>query len=426
MNLYVLFHYLRMNNTTTTETKSKKIEEAAKLHDSFYLYDEAGIITQTTTLKEAFPSVKFLYSVKCNPNSHVLKTIFGQGFGADAASVNEVLMSEEAGLTKDEIYFSAPGKTQTDIEKIIDKAIIIADSLNEIERIEAVAVKRDIKINTGVRVNPNFQFYESGSHDIGCPSKFGIDEEQLLSYLHNYHSQNVQITGIHVHMRSQELDALVMKRYYTKVIAMADTIQKECGIKLEYINLGSGIGISYSDQDSPLNLSDLGAMAEHEIQVFKEKYPNVRFMIETGRYVVCQNGVYVTKVLDRKISYGKTFIIVKNTLNGFIRPSLERLIAHYTGGKPTFSSEPLFTRFNVFKISALKEKRECEVVTVVGNLCTATDVIAEDIELPKLECGDVITVSNAGSYGAVLSPMQFSSQDKPVELFLNNKGIIEY
>lgn len=405
-----------------------KIEEVSKVHDSFYVYDETKIVTQINALKEAFPSAIFLYSVKCNPNKHVLKAIFSQGFGADAASVNEVLMAVEAGLKKDEIYFSAPGKTQADIEKTIDRAVIIADSLSEIGRIEAVATKKGISVNIGVRINPNFQFRRD---DAGCPSKFGIDEEQVVSYLHNHHSLNVRVTGIHVHVRSQELDASVLKRYHKNIMAMADKIQEDCGIELEYINMGSGIGVPYSDQDLPLDLKELGAAAESEMRAFKEKHPNVKFMIESGRYVVCQSGTYVTKVLDRKTSHGKTYLIVKNTLNGFVRPSLERLVAHYTEGRPAFSSEPLFTQLNAFRISASKggirgEDDVEENVTIVGNLCTATDVIAEGIRLPKLECGDVIMISNAGAYGAVLSPMQFSSQDKPVEVFLNDEGLIEY
>lgn len=132
--------------------------------------------------------------------------------------------------------------------------------------------------------------------------------------------------------------------------------------------------------------------------------------------------MYVTTVLDKKISYGKTYIIVKNTLNGFIRPSMARMVEKYASEILPEPSEPLFTCKDAFEFITLKENIDMEKVTLVGNLCTATDSIVEDINLSRLECGDVIIITNAGSYAAVLSPMQFSSQEKPVELFMTKNG----
>jgi diaminopimelate decarboxylase len=140
-------------------------------------------------------------------------------------------------------------------------------------------------------------------------------------------------------------------------------------------------------------------------------------MIETGRYITCKSGVYVTKVVDRKVSCGKTILILKNTLNGFCRPSFEQMFTR-CGGTDTAAIEPLFTRNGAFQFATLKDNIETEVVTIFGNLCTGNDIVATDIELPYLSCGDIVIINNAGSYAAVISPMQFSSQEGPAEIFL--------
>ena len=131
----------------------------------------------------------------------------------------------------------------------------------------------------------------------------------------------------------------------------------------------------------------------------------------------------MTKVLDRKTSYGKTYLILKNTLNGFLRPSMARLIMSCAAEEPT-GKEPLFTKENAFAFMTLRESAPKEKVTLMGNLCTAADMIADNIELPCLEEGDCLIITNAGSYAAVLSPMRFSSQERPQEFFLTMDGMI--
>ncbi len=119
---------------------------------------------------------------------------------------------------------------------------------------------------------------------------------------------------------------------------------------------------------------------------------------------------------------GKNFIILNNTLNGFIRPSLAQLIASYSSDENPRGCEPLFSGKDAYDFIALNDESEQEMVTLVGNLCTSADVIAKDIFMPRLKCGDVVVITNAGSYAAVLSPMQFSSQTPPAQLFLDTAG----
>ncbi len=294
---------------------------------------------------------------------------------------------------------------------------MIADSIDEIKRIEAAAERLGENVEIGIRLNPDFSF----DGNAGRPSKFGIDEEQAIAFLKSSDLCRIKITGIHVHLKSQELEADVLASYYSKVLRLAEKFENLCG-GLKYVNMGSGMGISYSPQDTPLDVMRLAAAVESRLNTFRTRYPDTKIIIETGRYVVGKSGFYVTKVTDRKTSYGRTYLILKNTLNGFLRPSLAKLVAHYSGEASPDGSEPLFTSTDAFEFLTLKEDARLETVTLTGNLCTASDVVAEDLQMPHLVCGDSVIITNAGSYGAVLSPMQFSSQEKPIELFLNKNG----
>lgn len=397
--------------------QEKIISMLADKWDSFYLYDEKGILQSTSYLKSYFPQVHFLYSIKCNPNPNVLHCVFEQGFGADAASIGEVLLAKDAGLPANQIYYSAPGKSRGDIENSIGKAVLIADSVNEILRIQAVAQQMGEVVSIGIRINPDFTF----SGDGGKASKFGIDEKQALAFAEKNPCKNIKITGIHVHVKSQELNAATLAAYYERMFQLAEKFMRISG-PLEYVNLGSGMGIPYAMSDAPLDIPMLSGAVQNRFDEFRAAHPSTKILIEVGRYAVCKSGLYVTKVMDKKTSHGTTYLILKNTLNGFIRPSLAKLVEHYAVEESPASSEPLFTARDAFQFLTLKDEAPSETVTLVGNLCTATDVIAENIPMPHLECGDTVIITNAGGYAAVLSPLQFSSQERPAELFLTQSG----
>ncbi len=396
------------------------IARQAEQHDSFYLYDENRIIQDMTRLKRNFPQVEFLYSVKCNPNPHVVRSVFGQGFGADAASLREVLLAREAGLPKEQIFYSAPGKTLSDLREALSQSVIIADSLGELKRLDQASGESGTDICAGVRLNPSFSFFGGE----GQASKFGIDEEQFYDFLKESPLEHVSITGIHVHLRSQELQVSALAGYYENMLALAERVRQALGRELEYVNMGSGMGIQFSPKDQPLDVEALSRTVAERLDAFKEAHPRTKLLIESGRYAVGKSGVYVSKVLDRKVSRGTTYLILKNTLNGFSRPSLAQMVGKFSPEADPAPWEPLFTCRDAFEIKTLKDEPPCEKVNLVGNLCTAADVAAEGIELPRLDCGDVVVFTNAGGYAAVMTPMQFASLERPVELFLTADGRI--
>lgn len=392
------------------------ILKLAEKYESFYLYDGRTVLDSIAALGSSFEGVRFLYSAKANPHPSVLRCIFDEGFGLDAASMGEVTMGVKLGLAPEDIYYSAPGKSMNDLDAALEKCVIIADSAAELERIQYLAARHGVKAEAGVRINPNFTFDGEG----GASCKFGIDEDEALKKLAEWDKlKNLHICGIHVHSRSQELDTQRLCDYYGRMFELAVRCQKTLDRQLHFVNMGSGIGIPYAATDSAVDLKKLGAHMNKLCKEYAAELPEARIFIETGRFVSGRAGVYVTHVNDVKTSLGKKYVILANTLNGFVRPSIAQMVERASDAAPC---EPLYTGPDAFGFAPLTDETETETVTVCGNLCTGADVIAQDTELPKLKTGDVFVITNAGSYAAVLTPMQFASLTPPVQIFAAPDG----
>ena len=388
------------------------LRELLSKYDSYYLYDEAGIRAAIARLQAGFPGAQFLYSVKCNPAGKVLDTIFSAGVGADAASLWEVEAALSRGVSPDLIHYSAPGRPEGDLRRAYGRCVMIADSLRDIAIIAEEAARRGETAEIGVRINPNFTF----TSDQGVSGKFGIDEEAFFAA----NLSNVRITGIHVHSKSQELNANTLAGYYRNMFALVDRVQKHVGQSLRYANFGSGLGVPYQTEEIELDISALGAQFQTLLADFRNRYPQTQICIETGRYLTCKQGVYVTKVLDKKVSHGKTYILLNSTLNGFVRHAVAQMMR----GLNANPCEPMFTHEDAFQFVPLTENTDTETITLCGNLCTAADAIAHNITLPRLEIGDGVMMTNAGSYAAVLSPMQFACLTPPAQLLLAADGSV--
>lgn len=398
------------------------IKDLMKKYDSsFYLYDEKIISKQIETLNEKLPKFEFLYTIKTNPFSPIVRFTSSKGFGADAASAEEVMIAHRSGLPLEKILYSTPGKTRKDIEMTLDKSIIVADSYNELKLINEVAKQKNIQIKAGLRININ---YSMGGGK-GSSSKFGVDEETLIHNRDFIKSlSNVKIIGIHVHLRVQILDYKVLYNYYEKIFELALFCKETLGFHMEFINFGGGLGVVYSmDNDVALDVDKLNLECDDLIQRFKEKL-NVRLIIETGRFVICEAGLYVTRIADIKESMGSKYLIVEKGLNGFMRPSIAQLIGAYAEEETNLKgSEPLFTSMDAFEfIIPEGDKSSIEKVSVVGSLCTATDIMAKDIMLPKASIGDIVIVTKAGSYSYSLSPLLFTSHILPYQFYLKING----
>lgn len=394
-------------------------KEIAKAHAPCYIYDGAVVSAQCEKLTQALAGFEFLYSVKTNPHPLVVKNTACHGFGADAASAQEVEIALRSGMHPHQIYYSAPGKTAAEIAQCIEKSVIIADSFSEIQLIDAAAKRLGQAVKIGLRINPDFTM----DADALTPSKFGIDVEELWQVdALLQRCENVKVAGIHIHLKSQETDFKKIGTYYEKCFALAQRINGLPGVNIEFINFGSGIGALYDkEKDTPADLQQLCAMARGIITQ-NESTLGAKLIIETGRFIVCNAGAYYTEIVDIKHSRGVKYYIIKNGMNGFLRPPIANLVKKVSGGGETGGYEPLFTSHHAFDVFTLGGGGEKETVTVVGNLCTALDVVASDVTISKAKIGDVLAITNAGSYAYSLSPLLFSGHPAPKEIYVDEAG----
>ncbi len=383
-----------------------------------YVYEEQEILNRAAELKNAFADYQLLFSVKTNPFMPVIRTLAGCGFGADAASAGEVALARKCGIPAENIYYSVPGRTFADLENTYGECVFIADSLHEIALAEEYAAKYARTLSIGIRLNPAFTMDGAAS----APSKFGIDAEKMLDVLALLAKcPHLKLNGVHIHIRSQVLDTAQLAIYYQNCYQAALALSEQLQQPLSYINFGSGIGTVYDAlKQSPVDLQKLSNIAS-DIAAHNKTHMQAKLMIETGRFVTCQSGTFYTPVVDRKESHGKTFVVVRSGLNGFLRPAIAALLESLPMDTVPMA-EPFYTTRHAFTFSVIGAEEGTETVTIAGSLCTALDVLADTITLPKAPIGSLIAIGNAGSYAKSLSPHLFSSHPAPKEFLYTTDG----
>lgn len=391
-----------------------------KYQKSFYFYNEKALIDNITSLKENYPNFTILYSLKTNPFPLISKTVLEHGCKIDVASYNEVLQSLKLGYKPKDIYFSAPAKTTKVIEDSIDKCIIIADSLNDINKIAQIANEMQTKINIGIRINPNFTINSIE----GKPSKFGIDYEQLLAILTNLENQtNIRISGFHIHLQSQITNTNLLANYYYNIFHIVNDLRERFNLNLDFINCGSGIPTTYN-KDSEINYNHL----KNEIAKYVKELPylnDLELMIESGRYLVGNIGFYISPVIDIKKSYGMNYYLIKDGMNGFLKPALIHLLKSYSDNLD-IGYEPLFTGEDLYHAKVLKRHNSNELVnaSIVGPLCSSGDILIKNQDMLQAELNDLIIINNAGSYAYTLSVSNFSYHEEVLQIYYTKENKI--
>lgn len=377
----------------------------------FYLYDGRRIAEQAAVLFQAFSDCGILFSVKENPFPPVLQKMAALGIGADAASAKEVALALEAGMSPEMIYYSCPAPTKEDIAAVFGKCHIIADSLHVLSLLEEAAVARSLTLAIGLRIHPDFTM--DGSPQ--TPSKFGIDESLVWTTDFSKAYPHLSPVGLHVHLRSQVLDTEQLGNYYDAVMVLARRLQTHLGRALEYINFGGGVGRVYdAAKQAPLDFQRLHDM----LASAKEKHAlSAKFLLESGRFLACDCGTYVTEIIDIKESHGRKFYIVKNGANGFFKPVLRQMLLPFL--PDGISYEPFVTENDSYTIQVLSDSNETEIVDIAGHLCSGADIMAKDVSVKKAKIGDLLTFNHAGSYARSLAPLLFASQPQPKEFFLD-------
>ncbi len=379
-----------------------------------YLYDLTVIRDRIKMLKKCFPEyINLYYSMKANPNISLLSYIKNFVSGIEICSEGELFASLHCSINPQNIIFVGPGKTFKELEYAIEQDVfcIVAESVRELEQIQRIASAKKKKTPVAIRINPKDELIGARIKMGGASKQFGIDEENVNTILANLNQYpNIYFKGIHVYMGTQITDAKVLIQGFRNIFDIAKRIQNEYGVKLNFIDFGGGFGIPYFPSDKEL---DLNVLNEGIHCVFEERkndfdYSQMSLIIESGRFLVAECGYFLTRVLYKKCSRGKTFLVVD-------------------GGSNHHSSAAGMGRFvrNNFPISIVKmgiqTETRLEKVDIVGPLCTPTDVLAQNIELPVAEEGDIIIIHRSGAYGLSASMINFLSHPRPAELVIINQ-----
>ena len=379
-----------------------------------FIYDHSILEARLSALRDALPpSFQISYSVKANPAQEILRFFIGHNCGLEIASAGELEQALAAGCPAERIIFAGPGKTEAELEVALRHRIkeIHVESTLEIERIHNLCRQRSWHADIALRVNPSAEAQGGAMRMGGKPAPFGIDEECIESVVAEV-LKNPYLTfrGIHLFTGTQILDHQVLITQYRKAIEIAGRIAWKFGCPIGTVDFGGGLGIPYFPGDKPLDLAalraDLDCLAAGSGE--DKTFAGTEFMIEPGRFLVGESGVYVTRVNDIKVSRGKKFLIVDGGMN-------HHLAASGNLGQTIKRNYPvaLLTRMSA---------PAAESVDVVGPLCTPLDVLARNVHLPQAEVGDLFGVFQSGAYARSASPLAFLSHPAPPEIMVSGKS----
>jgi diaminopimelate decarboxylase len=369
----------------------------------FFAYDRGLLTKRVALLRATLPDgIELSYAIKANPMPAVVQHLSGLVDGFDVASALELRTALDTPMGAQTISFAGPGKTPVELRQAIAAGVTIElESETELARVAGAGEQLSIRPRVAVRVNPDFQVKGSGMRLGGGPQQFGVDAEQVPALLKSVESKDLEFLGFHVFAGSQNLRAEVLCDAQRKTVALVRQLAEAAPAPVRYLNLGGGFGIPYFPQDRPL---DLPAIGDNLTQLLDgEPFPGARIVIELGRYLVGECGFYVTRIVDRKQSRGKTFLVVDGGLH-------HQLAATGNFGQVIRRNYPIAI--------AGRPDEPAETVTVVGCLCTPLDLLGDEVSLPRAEIGDLVVIFQAGAYGLTASPINFLSHPVPPEVLV--------
>jgi diaminopimelate decarboxylase len=371
----------------------------------FFAYDRQLITSRVEHLRSVLPTgIHLSYAVKANPMPAIVQHLAGLVDAFDVASALEMKTALDTPMPAAHVSFAGPGKATAELAQAVAAGVTIElESENEAGRVLDVGNRLGIRPRVALRVNPDFQVKGSGMRMGGGPQQFGIDVEQVPALLRDLAAADLEFLGFHVFAGSQNLHAEILCEALTRNVALLLELAAECPWPLRYLNLGGGFGIPYFDKDRALDLSSIGAtLSELLEKEIRPGFSDAKVIIELGRYLVGEAGVYVTRVVDRKASRGRTYLVVDGGLH-------HQLAASGNFGQVIRRNYPIV-------IANRMHHGETEAVSVVGCLCTPLDMLGDSVVLPPAEIGDLVAVFHAGAYGLTASPTAFLGHPAPVEV----------
>jgi len=372
----------------------------------FYVYDRQVIRQQVEALRTAFPpEVELHYAIKANPMPAVVNFLAGLVDGLDVASGGELVTALATGIGPGDISFAGPGKTVEELSLAIESGIVInIESPRELREIAARARAVGRRPMVAVRVNPDFELKSSGMKMGGGPKQFGVDAEAVPALLTAMRDLPVEFVGFHIFSGSQNLRPEAIVEAQQKAVELAIRLAVDAPSPVRILNIGGGLGIPYFAGEQRLDLAPIGQELPRLVRRTKEALPDARLVIELGRYLVGEAGLYVCRVIDRKLSRNHVFLVTDGGLH-------HQLAASGNFGQVVRKNYPVLIGNHI-------QGAEREVASVVGPLCTPLDLLADRVEMARADEGDLAVVFMSGAYGLSASPLGFLSHPAPAEILV--------
>jgi diaminopimelate decarboxylase len=386
-------------------------EIADRFGTPVFAYDFGVLQRKLALLREALPRrFTIAYSVKANPNQEILKFFVAQGCDLEIASGGELDQALAAGCPPELILFAGPGKTESELQLALQHGIkeIHIESQLELQRIQQLCARLDLRARVGIRVNPTADAQGGAMRMGGKPAPFGIDEECIYPVIEQIlQSPFLSFRGIHLFSGTQILDFETLVRQYRKAIQIGKSISSKFDCEIATVDFGGGLGIPYFSGETTLDLARLETEIKELIRDIEtdSAFRNTEFIVEPGRFLVGEAGVYLTRINDIKVSRGKHFLIADGGMN-------HHLAASGNLGQTIKRNYPI-------AILNRLDSESTNTVDVVGPLCTPLDTLARNLIVPKTEVGDLIGIFQSGAYARSASPLGFLSHPGPPEIMVH-------
>jgi diaminopimelate decarboxylase len=376
----------------------------------FYAYDRGLLKARVAELRAALPvGIKLHYAMKANPMPALVGLMAGLVDGIDVASAGELQVALNAGADPHEISFAGPGKRDVELAQAVAAGVLVnVESTRELKVLAAAAQRLALPARLALRVNPDFELKGSGMFMGGGAKQFGIDAERVpeaLAEVGRLAGDGLAFEGFHLYAGSQNLKAEAIceaqKQSYELALRLADSAPAP----VRFLNLGGGFGIPYFPGESRLELAPIGHNLARLQDRARTELPQAQLVVELGRYFVGEAGVYVARVIDRKISRGQVFLVSDGGLH------------HHLSASGNFG-QVLRKNYPATVQPQGRVETRLEAASIVGLLCTPLDLLADRLDMPRGEVGDLVVVFQSGAYGRSASPEGFLGHPVCVEVLV--------
>ncbi len=400
--MFTIKHHLEIQNHHLTIGGVDTIELAERLGTPLYVTNENRIIENFLSYKKAFPDADIYYAAKANANLAIMRILAKQGAGADVFSYGELYIALLSGIPKHKILFNGNSKTDFELQKAVEIGVRVSvDSRDELHTLSEISEKTGKSIEIAFRVNPDVSPETHPKISTGLKtSKFGIPAQEVLAvYKEALELPGVRPCGIHCHIGSQILEISPFVETMEKMMDLVEEITR-LGVELEFVDMGSGLGIPYEKGKPAPSPQDL---AEAILPIFKERTKAMgiapKLILEPGRYIVGDTTILLTRVNTVKKA-AKNFVGVDAGFNLLIRPVMYNAYHHVL-------------------IANKADLAPQETYTIVGPICETGDILAMDRELPEVRKGDIIAILDTGAYGFSMSS-QYNGRPRCAEVLVKD------